>query len=159
MNHSGTGRFRVRMVTDISEAGRPLGEGTGIWKGSTAVIIRDTGEYYFSVQGDAGWQIDVMWPTPETAPVSDAPFTHSGTGDQAIYFVLVQTGDHTLSMTHDGSGGYSAYVVTSEGRRYVDKVGGVGTTSASREFSIRDKAFEFCIVIVQATGNWTIQIE
>jgi hypothetical protein len=83
-------------------------------------MVRDAGEYLFSVQADSGWQIDVMWPTPETAPVTEAPFSQSGTGDQAIYFVLVKTGQHTLSITHDGVGSFSAYVMTSEGRRYIE---------------------------------------
>ena len=122
-------------------------------------MIRNAGEYQFSVQADSNWQIDIVWPTPETTLVSDAPFSHSGTGDQAVYFILVQTGQHSLTMSHDGAGAFSAYLITREGRRYIDKVSGVGPSSASREFTIRDKAFEFFIVNVQATGNWTIQLE
>lgn len=135
-----------------------MGEGTGIWKGSVGVVIRDPGEYHFWVQAEGDWQIDLQWPTPETSPVSETPFTASGTGDQAVYFVLVQTGHHTISMTHDGAGPFSVASLTSEGRNYIDRFSGSGPSSASLEFTITGKAFEFLLLNVRADGNWTIEL-
>ena len=159
MNHTGTGPFRVRLQNSDLDFDRPVGDGTGVWKGSIGVALRDAGAYTFSVQSEGDWQIDVMWPTPENAPVSETPFLYSGTGDQAIYFVVVQTGSRTLSITHDGGGSYMVSTITSEGRQYIEKVSGSGPTSASREFTIRDKAFEFLLLNVEATGNWTIELQ
>lgn len=159
MNHAGTENFIVRLQSADAGVDRIVGNGTGNWKGSIGVVIDKAGEYLFSVQSDSEWQINVMWPTPETAPVAEVPFSYAGTGDQAVYFVVVRTGQHVLSMTHDGTGSFSVVLFTSEGRRYIDRVGGVGPLSASGEFIIRDKAFEFFMLNVRATGNWTILID
>jgi len=136
-----------------------VGQGKGSRKGSAAIRIPETGEYVFDVEADGRWQIDVVWPTPETAPVSEVPFTASGTGDQAVYFVLVQTGSHTLTMTHDGVGNFSVMPMTSEGRRYIDTLRGTGASMVSQEFTIRDHAFEFLMLNIRTNANWTVRIE
>lgn len=159
MNHTGSGPFRVRLQNADLDYDRPVGDGTGVWKGSMGVALRDAGEYLFSVQSGGDWQIDVMWPTPENAPVAETPFVYSGTGDQAIYFVVVQTGSRTLSITHDGAGAFMLTSITSEGRQYIEKISGSGSSVASREFMIRDKAFEFLLLNVEATGNWTVELQ
>jgi|GEM_PF-4511763 len=159
MNHNGTGRFRVRLQTEDLDVDRLIGEGTGIWKGSFGVMLHDAEDYRFTVVADGDWQVDVMWPTPETAPVAEAPFSYSGTGDQAVYFVLVQTGQHTLTLAHDGEGPFSVQPITHEGRRYIDRFSGAGTGTAAIDFVVRDKAFEFLLLNIRAAGNWTITLE
>lgn len=158
MNHQGTGQFTVRLQSIDGSFDRIVGSGSGTWKGSKGVIINQAGEYHFAVEAVGSWQIDVQWPTPETAQVVDVPFQQAGTGDQAVYFVVVETGTYTASVTHDGAGNYSVETITSEGRRYISNFHGTGQSSASTEFSVRGKAFEFLLFNVNANGNWTIQV-
>jgi hypothetical protein len=159
MNHTGNGRFRVQMEGQNSSFDKELAEGTGGYKGSTGVMVNQAGEYVFSVKADGHWQIDVLWPTPTTAPVFELPYQYSGTGDQAVYFVLVQTGPHTLTMTYDGAKSFSVQSMTSEGRNYIERFRGSGPSTASMEFTIRDKAFEFLMFNVRADANWTLDIK
>jgi hypothetical protein len=159
MNHTGKERFRVRLQSRDGSFDRLMGQGTGTWKGSRGVMVQTAGEYVFSVVADGQWQIDVLWPTPETAPVAEVPFQHSGTGDQAVYFVVVQTGPHRLTMTHDGIGEFTARVLTSEGRRYLGNLRGQGSATETLDMTIREKAFEFLMINIGANGNWTIELE
>lgn len=159
MHFTGSNFSRVQMLSQDGDFDRFIGNGRGTWKGSFAIPINDAGEYVFEVESEGPWQIDVLWPTPETASVSEVPFEQSGAGDQAVYFVLVQTGTHTLTLTHDGEGPYSMKPVTSEGRLYIDQLSGNGATSASIEFTINNTAFEFLILNIRADANWTVAIE
>jgi hypothetical protein len=159
MNHTGKERFRVRLQSRDGSFDRLMGQGTGTWKGSRGVMVQSAGDYVLSVVADGQWQIDVIWPTPETAPVAEVPFRHSGTGDQAVYFVLVQTGPHRLTMTHDGTGEFSTRVLTSEGRRYLGILSGADSATATLDMTIREKAFEFLMLNVGANGNWTIELQ
>jgi hypothetical protein len=159
MNHSGQGQFRVFLRNPDQSIDRLVGSGKGTWKGSTGLDINSAGSYTFSVEADGDWQVDVLWPTPETAPVAEVPFEYSGTGDQAVYFVIVRTGVHSVSIDHDGDGNYSVETMSSEGRRYIDKFHGTGRSSATQQFEVRDKAFEFLLFNIEASGNWTIRVE
>lgn len=159
MNHSGPGQFRVFLRSADQSVDHLVGSGKGTWKGSVGLNITQAGDYEFAVEANGDWQVDVLWPTPETAPVAEAPFEYSGTGDQAVYFVIVRTGSHTVSIDHDGNGNYSVQTITSEGRRYIDRFYGTGQTSAAQQFELRDKAFEFLLFNIKASGNWTIRVE
>lgn len=159
MNHDGDGVFSVRLQRLDKSFDRLIGSGTGTWKGSKGIFISQPGDYVFSVEASGSWQIDVQWPTPETAPVSEEPFQYSGTGDQAVYFVIARTGEHTTTISHDGAGNYTVETMTSEGRRYINTFHGTGQTSASSSFVVRGKAFEFLLFNIRANGNWTISVQ
>jgi len=172
ITHVGSGPFVVTLLDANGEPAVELADGMGAWVGSRAIVLPETGAYVAEVTADGDWQIELDARDPATSIISELPFEQTGGGSQALYFVRVLPGDHTLAATHDGVAGFSVSMISSDGS-FVDEVlissGLIDTletftvpeppagTSEGTETGEGNDVF--LLIDIRASGSWTIRVE
>jgi hypothetical protein len=158
MHHTSPGRFKVTLVLPSGKPYGQLASGQDGWIGSRAIIVPEAGNYTFNVEAGGDWTIDVTFPTPEVAPVSDLPFEQSGSGSQAVYFINVPMGDHTLTARYDGEGPFTVAIMDSTGNIWQRLAESDGPTQTSSQFTIKTQP-TWLVIDVRAQGDWTVGVE
>jgi hypothetical protein len=166
LSHTGTAGFVVTLLDSNGVSVVELADGSGAWVGSRGFVIPETGEYVAEVSADGDWSIEIDTRSPTDSIVAELPFEQAGSGSQAVYFVRVTPGEHTLSVTHDGAAGFAATVLSSDGA-YTDEVFlTTGIVDQSEVFTVPEPAETtegtgdvFLMIDIRASGSWTIRVE
>jgi hypothetical protein len=163
LTHTGAGTFTVKLLDAAGAEVVELADGSGPWVGSRAVVLPETGEYVAEVTADGDWQIELDARDPATSIVSELPFEQTGAGSQAVYFVRVPPGEHTLAASHDGLAGFSVSVISSDGAFSDEVIASSGEVDTTEPFTVpeppSDESDMFLLIDIRASGNWTIRIE
>lgn len=165
LTHTGSGTFVVTLLDSSGAEVVELADGSGTWVGTRAVILPAAGEYIAEVTADGDWQIELDARDPATSIISELPFEQTGAGSQAVYFVRVAPGEHTLTATHDGLAGFSVTVLSSDGTFKDEVLATSGVVDTSKAFTVPvppEVAVDdgvYVLIDIRAAGNWTIRIE
>ncbi|MBI3966926.1 MAG: hypothetical protein HY329_14935, partial [Chloroflexi bacterium] len=152
--HDGSRVFSVRLINAATgQLEELLVFSLGGFAGSTAIQVRNAGEYQVNVEADGRWTAVVESPRPTTAP--SAPVTLTCRGTEITPFFRLPGGPITFSYQHSGSRNFIAHLRDSTGRIedfIANQIGAVtGTKGSSPPVGIY-----FAEVI--ADGDWTISI-
>lgn len=155
--HSGDSNFIVEVIDE--ETGKTvdvpineIGEASG-----AAAIPNDGGDYRLDITADGEWSVEVAVPIPEEDDIERLPVEASGSGSDVLG--PVELGDRTIvSATHDGE---SNFVVRVLDELAVDSLGSDILVNEVGEYDGESTTqYDGVVwVVVQADGNWTLEME
>lgn len=165
LSHAGSGTFAVALLDSSGAEVAELADGSGAWNGTRAIVIPATGEYVAEVTATGAWEIVLDTRDPGSSAISVLPFAQSGQGSQAVYFVRIAPGEHTLHATHDGDASFSVSVLSSDGSYFDEVIATNGVADTSDVFTVPEPAEGsstdgnvYLLLDIRANGNWGVGI-
>jgi hypothetical protein len=161
LHHQGAERFIANLVAANGMLVSELVSTAGQWVGTRAIIIPEDGEYRFEVTADADWWVEVMYPLPENAVRSPLPYSNAGTGTQALYFIEVPPGEHTMTVNTTNTLYTSVSIHSFDGSIRVHLIDWFGPFSGSVPFTIigDENDLVYIAIDLETSGNWEISVE
>jgi hypothetical protein len=166
LSHDGSGTFAVSLLDSSGAEVAELADGTGAWNGTRAILIPAAGEYVAEVTASGDWEIVLDTRDPGSSAISILPFAQSGQGSQAVYFVRITPGEHTLHAIHDGDADFVVSVLSSDGSYFDEVISTSGVTDTSDTFTVPEPVEGtstdgnvYLLLDIRANGNWEVGIQ
>lgn len=159
MSHDGVGEFAVTLLDTSGQTLGALVAAQGPWFGSRGVTIAADGEFAVEVTADSRWRVEIMNPDTATSIVSDAPFEQTGTGSQAVYFVKVQPGEHTIVARSDADAPFALALERSDGSPRDEIFAADTVFEGSNVFTVEGSDPVYLLIDIISSGNWLVRVE
>ena len=153
LTYSGSGHFGVWLLDSEGNNVDLLANNTGSFNGSKAVGIVSAGMYLLDVSASGPWTVTIEQPRPLGAAAM--PTSLAGVGPQATQLVTLPKGLETFTLTHDGSGHFSIWLLDSKGNNVDLLVNQTGAFNGSKAVKIPQTGIY--LFSISADGDWTIQ--
>ena len=156
LTHSGSSNFIVKL---LDSNGNPvdysLVNDIGVFNGSKAIKINQSGKYLLNISADGAWTINIQ--QPRSAQASQVN-SFNDIGQKATQLFYLSQGLHTISMTHSGSSNFIVKLLDNDGNPVdYSLVNEIGSFNGSKAVKINYSGIY--LFNVQADGSWSINIQ
>lgn len=124
----------------------------GLFAGSKAVGLPE-GEYTLDISTLGDWTVLIEQSAPSSA--DGPPQELSGNGQVATDFFSLAEGTATFQMNHEGTGGFIATLIRSDGTPITGLANELGVFNGSKEVTVSEGIY---LVDVTTKGDWTIDV-
>ena len=151
IKHSGNRHFSIWLKDDKGNNVNLLVNEVGSFDGSKAVEIPNDGDYYFDIDADGKWSLEIEQPRN---PSTD-PFSHFfGVGQSSSPLFTLDKGLVIIKMKHSGNRHFSIWLKDDKGNNVDLLVNEVGSFDGSKAVTV-PKTGTY-IFDIDADGEWDI---